>query len=86
MNFVVEASVSTTYQSISQLSCWYAGDSKEWEMAVNLNLTAAMLLTQAFAEGMVKNKVCMTPPVAFPVLHNDVHVLMLWLQLMLHAF
>ena len=26
-------------------------------MAVNLNLTAPMLLTQAFAEGMVNNKV-----------------------------
>ena len=34
-----------------------AGDSCEWEMAVNLNLTAPMLLTQAFAAGMVENKV-----------------------------
>ncbi|DBA95764.1 TPA: hypothetical protein ACH3X1_001318 [Trebouxia sp. C0004] len=32
------------------------GDSSEWEMAVNLNLIAPMLLTQAFAAGMVENK------------------------------
>ncbi len=35
----------------------HTGDSSEWEMAVNLNLTAPMLLTQAFAAGMVENKV-----------------------------
>ncbi|KAL3140443.1 hypothetical protein ABBQ38_004702 [Trebouxia sp. C0009 RCD-2024] len=32
------------------------GDSSEWEMAVDLNLKAPMLLTQAFAAGMVKNQ------------------------------
>ena len=34
-----------------------AGDSEEWEMAVDLNLKAPMLLTQAFAAGMVDRKV-----------------------------
>ena len=38
--------------------CYYhAGDSQQWEMCVNLNLTAPMLLTQAFAAGMEKKKV-----------------------------
>lgn len=32
------------------------GDSQQWEMCVNLNLTAPMLLTQAFAAGMEKKK------------------------------
>ena len=35
-----------------------AGDAAEWEMAIALNLTAPVLLTKAFAAGMVKNKVC----------------------------
>ncbi len=34
-----------------------SGDSQQWEMCVNLNLTAPMLLTQAFAAGMEKKKV-----------------------------
>ena len=35
-----------------------AGDPAQWEMAIGLNLTAPILLTKAFAAGMVKNKVC----------------------------
>ena len=35
-----------------------AGDAAEFEMAIALNLTAPILLTKAFAAGMVKNKVC----------------------------
>jgi len=35
----------------------HVGDSEQWEMCVNLNLTAPMLLTQAFAAGMEKKKV-----------------------------
>ena len=35
-----------------------AGDAAEWEMAIALNPTAPILLTKAFAGGMVKNKVC----------------------------
>ena len=35
-----------------------AGDAAEWEMTIALNLTAPLLLTKAFAAGMVKNKVC----------------------------
>lgn len=32
------------------------GDPAQWEMAIGLNLTAPILLTKAFAAGMVKNK------------------------------
>ena len=34
-----------------------AGDSKEWEQLINLNVTAPLILTQAFAKGMADKKV-----------------------------
>ncbi len=55
-------SAFTAHVTAMQLSCnstcnCHAGDSQQWEMCVNLNLTAPMLLTQAFAAGMEKKKV-----------------------------
>ena len=38
-----------------------AGDSKEWEQLINLNVTAPLLLTQAFAKGMADKKVTQPP-------------------------
>ena len=44
-------------QCLHSMCRYRAGDSQQWEMCVHLNLTAPMLLTQAFAAGMEKKKV-----------------------------